>query len=193
MYFDDARCTINLHKDAYTWRDMASKEVVEDGLTVLYYVLQVLRPNVNIDMFKVLTKTKQIKPANFAYDMPQFTSKLKLKQVDINTKFPGAYLDQSFINDLFDALFKTPCVKFKNEIQSMKNQFLIDNATGETSDTIVSKKLETLHKYERRQYLGRILINKESLTQRSTLWPLNALCTLLQLYLQRNGQTCHWL
>ena len=36
MLLDDAHLTIEWQKDAYTWWDMTSGEVVEDGLTVYF-------------------------------------------------------------------------------------------------------------------------------------------------------------
>ena len=55
MLSDEGQQTIKLNKDLYTWRNEVTGEVVEDGLSVLYYIQQVIRPNVNIDIYKELS------------------------------------------------------------------------------------------------------------------------------------------
>ena len=39
MLLGNARGTIKLHEDAYTWRDIESSKVIGDGLTILDFVL----------------------------------------------------------------------------------------------------------------------------------------------------------
>ena len=38
MLSDEGQRTIKLNEDQYTWRDEVTGEVVEDGLSVLYFI-----------------------------------------------------------------------------------------------------------------------------------------------------------
>jgi hypothetical protein len=142
MLSDEGQRTIKLNEDKYTWRDDVSGEVIEDGLSVLYFIQQVIRPNVNIDIYKELSRAKALVPSQFGHDIPQFISKLEQKRVYINSKVKNAYLDGAFLVDLLDGCLKTPCQEFKAEIQSMKNKYLRGNS-GETRETIVSNIITT--------------------------------------------------
>ena len=58
-----------------------------------FFVKQLIQQNVSIDVYKERTKANELKPINFANDIQCFISELKLKRVNINTKFHRVYLD----------------------------------------------------------------------------------------------------
>ena len=70
MLTNVAHRTMKLHKSAFTWSNPDSGEVVEDGLTILYFIQQVLRPNININLYKELTLVKALKLGNLGNNTP---------------------------------------------------------------------------------------------------------------------------
>ena len=81
MLLDEGQQTIKLNEDKYTWRDEVTGEIVKDGLSVLYFIQQVICPNVNIDIYKELSRVKALVPSQFGHDIPQFISKLEQRRV----------------------------------------------------------------------------------------------------------------
>lgn len=170
MLTNVAHRTMQLHKNAFTWINLDSGEVVDDGLRVLYFIQQVLRPNINIALYRELTSVKAIKPDNFGNNVPELISKLDLKSFTTNTKIRGAYMNQSFVKDLFNSCLEAPCKRIRQDIQSARNNYLLGNSAGETKESIVSK---NTHVYTNRKDNNTLLSSLKHTDQFLVLTTIN--------------------
>ena len=91
MLIPSAREQIKFDRDQYTWVDPDSGETVKDGMTVLYQILQHLRPNIRINVFNELKKIREIHPQTFGYDVGKWLSAMATARLSITTKAPQMY------------------------------------------------------------------------------------------------------
>ena len=77
---------IKVHRDEYTWYDSETGDTIHDGLTVLYFCLQHLRPHVRINVFNEIKKIKDLKPKNFNNDVSKWLTAMDATHIAINHK-----------------------------------------------------------------------------------------------------------
>jgi hypothetical protein len=127
------------NRDQFTWTDPDSGETVKDGMTVLFLMLQYLRPNIRINIFNELKAIKDLHPKDFGYNVSDWLSSMESKRLSIALKSSTMYPDDIFINDIFDSAEKVPCTPFVAEISRIKNSWNLGELNNLTRETAVSK------------------------------------------------------
>ena len=143
MLIPSAREQIEVDRDQYTWVDPDSGETVKDGMTVLYLILQHLRPNIRINVFNELKKIREIRPQTFGYDVGKWLSAMATARLSIISKAPQMYPDEMYLSDLFAGAELVPCSAFKAEVSSMKNKWNLGDLN--LTSKILTSKLRTLY------------------------------------------------
>ena len=143
MLIRTAREQIEVDRDQYTWVDPDSGETIKDGMTVLWLILQHLRPNIRINIFNELKRIREIDPQAYGYDIAKWISAMATARLNITSKSPHMYPDEMYLSDLFTGAEKVPCKAFASEVTSMKNKWNLGESV--LTKEILTSKLRTLY------------------------------------------------
>ena len=100
-----------------------------DGLSIAYLVIETMCPNVKVNVFVEVEKLKEIKRANFNYNIVQLHSAMELKQAGIKLRSPGLCHTDQFILDISNGPPECKCKAFLSQLQATKQKWLIGNPT----------------------------------------------------------------
>ena len=133
------KASIMLHEKEFEWFDTDSGESGYDGLTILLFILQRLRPNYIVDVFKELEKIKKISLADYKGNLCEWLDAMDEKKTIISLKDRDAYTDRAYTKDLLDGMLEAKCTSFKTEILRMKMRWMNGNPDGLDSCKLVTE------------------------------------------------------
>jgi hypothetical protein len=122
---DSARRSIELHRKEYTWMSADRRDVEYDGVTILAIILSRLKPHYKVDLFADIKECKEMRVADYKYNLPNFFDALKDKKIEIDIKSSTAYTDEAYIRDILLQLKSVPIDIFAKEYASLENRWLM--------------------------------------------------------------------
>jgi hypothetical protein len=134
---------LNLHKSKYQWTDPLPNETIDDGRSLLNEVLELIRPDVQTNVYAELAKIKTIKPVDYEFNIIKWHSAMESKCISITNEIPGAYHESQYIMDYLDASLTVEVKSFKAEVNILCNWYLRGNPDRWTSSYITGKIIKT--------------------------------------------------
>jgi hypothetical protein len=104
VLFDDAHQVIEGQLDKYSSTDLAGLDEEMDGMTILALVLCRLHPHHKVDMYAEIGIIKMISIGQFDNDVHLYFDANISKKLAIDIKDSTAYIDNSFVQDIFQQL-----------------------------------------------------------------------------------------
>lgn len=132
------RSIMNMEKQ-FTWEDDETGETISDGLTVLFLILQHLRPNAMVDIFADIAKIQALNMKSFDYKLPDLLDAMAEKQTVIVQKDATAYPDIHYMKDIFSGLLQSNCKSFNTQMDIIRTKWMTGNPDGETVDSLVAR------------------------------------------------------
>jgi hypothetical protein len=127
MLTDDARQVIKRQPDEYTWSDSAGLDKEMDGMTIVALILRRLCPHHKVDMYAEIKNIKKLMLAQYDNDVHLFCNAINSKKLAIYMKNPTAYMDDSFVRDLFQVFkYDSLPTDFKSEFTSLERHWQMD-------------------------------------------------------------------
>jgi hypothetical protein len=80
------RRIIMVNEDQFMWFNQDTGEVVYDELTVLFFILQIARPNVKVNVYNEIQKLKLIKLSDHQGNVVLWLTSMEHKLVILNTE-----------------------------------------------------------------------------------------------------------
>ena len=90
MLTEKGRKLLRIDLKKFTWTEEETGDTIEDGRTILFCVLKRMRPYCHVDVHAELAVIRQVKLADFNYEVDKFLSHMEEKRVDINEKVANA-------------------------------------------------------------------------------------------------------
>ncbi len=127
MLTDNARQVIEHQSDKYTWSDFAGLDEEMDGMTIVALILRCLRPHHKVDMYAGFGNVKKLMLAQHDNNVHLFCGVIDSKKLAIDMKDPTTYIDDSLLQDLFQA-FKHDSLPtdFKSKFTSLERRWQMD-------------------------------------------------------------------
>ena len=119
-----AQASLKLHENKYQWKNSAERQIENDGLTVVHLIMQRLRPNALVDVFKEMQKIKALKLKDYKNVVPDFLYAMETAKQEIDRKNATAYPESQYLKDTFDALEKAPSEIFRQEMTRLKTRWI---------------------------------------------------------------------
>jgi hypothetical protein len=154
MLSDDACKMIERQSEEYMWKDMNGLDEEMDCMTITTLTLWCLQPHHKVDMYSKIGAFKKMGHAQYDNDINLFFDSIKSVKVQIDSKDPMAYTDDTFVCDIFVQLKnKLLPHDFKSEFTSLEqhwqmgkeivtSQSLMDDASTYYTNMVASGRLE---------------------------------------------------
>ena len=129
-----ARKTILLKAPQFNWKNPASHSTEYDGLTVVHLILKRLRPNYKVNIFYETKKVHETKLKAFGNNVPDYLDEVDRLRTDILLKDATVYPENTYINDLFNALALAPSDMFTSQIADLQSKWMMNEVTLTAED-----------------------------------------------------------
>jgi hypothetical protein len=103
MLTPEAQIAIKVDKNRYQWTDPLPNEMIDDSCALLNKVLQLMRSDVQTNVYTEFAKIKSIKLVDYAFNIIKWHSAMESKRIFIENKVPGVYHESQYIMDYLDA------------------------------------------------------------------------------------------
>jgi hypothetical protein len=114
-------------KNRYQWTDPLPNETIGDGCSLLNIVLELMRPDVQTNVYAELAKIKSIKLVDYTFNIIKWHSAMESKCIPIENKVPGVYHESQYIMDYLDASLTVEVKSFKAEVNILCNRYICGN------------------------------------------------------------------
>ena len=141
---DPAQQLLKVHEDDYEWTNDDTGEVVCDGITTIFFILQNLRPSVKIDILNELKRLQSISLAKHNNNVVTWLSALEQKRAAVTLRSKDAISDDQFILQIFDGAALCGSATFRQEASSLKQRWLNDDI-GTMTRTTISNQLKRMY------------------------------------------------
>ncbi len=122
MVTPEAQIAIKIHKNRYQLTDPLPNETIDDGCSLLNKVLNLMRPDVQMNVYAELAKIKSIHLVDYTFNIIKWHSAMKSKCISIENKVPGVYHKSQYIMDYLDASHTLEVKSFKAEVNILWNR-----------------------------------------------------------------------
>lgn len=136
---DNAQQLLRVHEGQYEWANDDTGEVICDGITTVYFILQNLRPSVKIDTLNELQRLQNITLAKHNNNIVTWLSALEQKRAAVTLRSRDAISDDQFILQIFNGAALCGSATFRQEASSLKQRWLNDDIGTMTRTTICSQ------------------------------------------------------
>ena len=136
---ETSRRIIMVNEDQFMWFNEDTGEVVYDGLTVLFFILQIARPNVKVNVYNEIQKLKLIKLSDYQGNVVLWLTSMEHKLSDIEHRIHGSYHEDQYLMDIFAGAEQSVCERFNNSVAQIKEDWIDGNEAGWTKEKVTAK------------------------------------------------------
>ena len=115
-----SRRIIMVNEDQFVWFNEDTGEVVYDGLTVLFFILQIARPNVKVNVYNKIQKLNLIKLSDHQGNVILWLISMEHKFADIEHQISGSYHEDQYLMEIFAGAELSVCKRFNNSVGHIK-------------------------------------------------------------------------
>jgi hypothetical protein len=118
---------IERQSNEYRWKDANGIDEEMDGMTITALILWRLHPHHKVDMYSEISAVKKMTIAQLNNDINLFFDVIRSSKLQIDSKNPLAYTDNTFVCDIF-AHLKSKMLPhdFRSEFTSLKRHWQMD-------------------------------------------------------------------